>query len=106
MIGILKTLGQSNTSIQKVFIYLSVFLIGKGLLWGNIMALSVCLIQKYTGIIRLNPEVYYISQVPIEIDIVTWIILNIGTFVITLLMLVGPSYLIAEISPAKTIRFE
>jgi len=106
MIGVLKSLGQNNTSIRKIFLYLSAFLIGKGLLWGNILALSLCLIQYHFGILKLNPEVYYLTRVPIDISILSIILINIGTLVVTLLMLIGPSYLVANISPAKTIRFE
>jgi len=106
MIGILKALGQNNTSIRKIFLYLSAFLIGKGLLRGNIIALSLCLIQYYFGIFKLNPEVYYLTKVPIDISILFVLIINLGTLFVTLLMLIGPSYLIANISPAKIIRYE
>ena len=106
MIGTLKALGQNNTSIRKIFLYLSVFLIGKGLFWGNILAISLCLIQHYFGIIKLNPEIYYLTKVPIDISILSIVLINTGTLFVTLLMLIGPSYLVANISPAKTIRFE
>jgi lipoprotein-releasing system permease protein len=105
-IGILKALGENNTSIRKIFLYISVFLIGKGLLWGNIIALSLCIIQQHFGILKLNPETYYVSEVPIHLNILSLILINLGTLVVTLLMLIGPSYLVAKISPAKTIRFE
>ena len=106
MIGTLKALGENNANIRKIFLYVSAFLIGKGLFWGNLIGLSVCFIQKYTGILKLNPETYYLSQVPIEINWLAILLINIGTLIITLLLLVGPSYLVANISPAKTIRFE
>ena len=106
MIGALKALGGDNTSIRKVFLYLSVFLIGKGLLWGNVLAISLCLIQHYFGILKLNPEVYYLTKVPIDISIPYILLINAGTLLITLAMLILPSYLVASISPAKTIRFE
>ena len=106
MVGTLKALGQNNTSIRKVFLYLSVFLIGKGLLWGNIVALSLCFIQHCFGIVKLNPEVYYITKVPIDISILAILVINLCTFIVTLVMLIGPSYFVAKISPAKTIRFE
>jgi lipoprotein-releasing system permease protein len=106
LIGLLKAMGETNTGIRKIFLYLSVFLIGKGLLWGNVIALVICVIQKLTGVLRLDPEVYYVSQVPIELNF--WILgaINLETMVMTLLMLVGPSYLVARILPARTIRFE
>jgi len=106
MIGILKALGQNNSSIRKIFLYISVFLIGKGLLWGNAIALLIYFVQQQTGIFKLNPEVYYVSEVPMELNIVHWALINIGALTVTLLMLIGPSYLVAKISPAKTIRFE
>ena len=106
MIGTLKALGQNNTSIRKIFLYLSAFLIGKGLLWGNIIAISLCLIQHWFGIAKLNPEIYYLTKVPIDISIPSVILINLGTLLVTLAMLIGPSYLVANISPAKTIRFE
>lgn len=106
MIGILKALGQNNASIRKVFLYVSGFLILKGLFWGNVIALAIYFIQKYTGIFTLDPTIYYVSQVSMELNIGMLLLVNIGTLLATLLMLVGPSYFIANISPAKTIRFE
>jgi len=106
MIGTLKALGENNANIRKIFLYVSAFLIGKGLFWGNLIGLSICFIQKYTGILKLDPETYYLSQVPVEINWVSILLINIGTLIVTLLLLVGPSYLVAKISPAKTIRFE
>jgi lipoprotein-releasing system permease protein len=106
MIGILKTLGHSNIGIQKIFLYLAARLIGKGLLFGNIIALAICFIQKYTGILKLNPDVYYLTEVPVEINIMSILLINIGAFVVTLLALILPSMLVANISPAKTVRFE
>ena len=106
MIGILKALGQNNTSIRKIFLYLSAYLIGKGLFWGNILALSLCMIQHYFGIVKLNPDVYYLTKVPIDISIPTVLLINLGTLFMILVVLVGPSYLVTSISPAKTARFE
>ena len=106
MIGILKALGQNNTSIRKIFLYLSAYLIGKGLFWGNIIAISICLIQHYFGIMKLNPNDYYLTKVPIDISISTILLINLGTLLVTLAILIGPSYLVSGISPAKTIRFE
>ena len=106
MIGILKALGQNNQSIRKIFLNVSFFLVGKGLLWGNIIGLSCCFLQKYFGIMKLDPQNYYISVVPVEINFWHIILLNILTLVISMLILVGPSYIISKVSPAKTIRFE
>jgi lipoprotein-releasing system permease protein len=105
-IGILKALGQNNNSIRKIFLYIAAFIIGKGLFWGNLIALLIVFIQKQTGILKLDPEVYYISEVPMDFNFISLLLINVGTFVVTLLILLGPSYLVAKISPAKTIRFE
>ncbi|MDR1632921.1 MAG: ABC transporter permease [Dysgonamonadaceae bacterium] len=106
MIGTLKALGENDAGIRKIFLYVSAFLIAKGLFWGNLIALSVCFIQKHTGILKLDPETYYLSEVPVEINWMYVLFINLGTLIITLLLLIAPSYLVAKISPAKTIRFE
>lgn len=106
MIGILKSIGATNWSIRKIFLYHSLFLIGKGVLWGNVVGLGLCAIQYFTGIIPLNPEAYYIATVPIVFHWPLIIALNIGTLLISLLMMIGPSYLITKILPAKIIRYE
>ncbi len=106
MIGILKGLGANDISIRKIFLRISFFLILKGLFWGNMIAIGICVIQKYFGILKLNPKDYYLSIVPIDLNIWHLLLLNICTLLVSMLMLIGPSYIIARISPAKTIRFE
>lgn len=106
MIGILKALGAKNFGIREIFLYFSVFLIGKGMLWGNIVGLLFCFIQSKFQIFKLNPETYYIDHVPVEFNIWLFLLLNIGTFIVSVLMLLGPSYLISRIHPAKSIQFE
>lgn len=106
MIGILKAVGTRDFNIRKIFLYLSSFLILNGLFWGNIIALIICFAQKYLHIIKLNPEVYYTSYVPIDINLWNILIINVGTLIVSMLMMIGPSYLIAKISPAKSIKFE
>ncbi|MDR1203136.1 MAG: ABC transporter permease [Tannerellaceae bacterium] len=106
MIGILKALGQNNAGIRKVFLYVSFFLIGKGMLWGNIIGILLCAIQHYTHLIRLDPETYYLDAVPIDLSIQSLIIINIGTLAASMLMMLGPSHLISKIEPARSIRFE
>jgi len=106
MIGILKAMGARNWSIRKVFLYFSVMLILKALLWGNILGIGICLIQKYTHVLKLDPTSYYLEYVPVNLTILHLILLNVGTIVITILMLLLPSYFITKISPEKTIRFE
>lgn len=106
MIGILKALGENNVSIRKIFLYISFFLIGKGMLWGNMVGIVICLIQSHFRIIKLDPSIYYLDAVPIDLSIVSLILLNIGTLCASMLMMLGPSYLITKIDPAKSIRFE
>ena len=106
MIGILKALGENNVSIRKIFLYISFFLIGKGMLWGNVVGIAICLIQSHFRIIKLDPSIYYLDAVPIDLSIVSLILLNIGTLFASMLMMLGPSYLITKIDPAKSIRFE
>lgn len=106
MIGILKALGESNQSIRKIFLYVSFFLIGKGMLWGNIIGISLCLIQSYFHVITLDPSIYYLDAVPIDLNIVSLLLLNVGTLCAAMLMMLGPSYLITRIDPARSIRFE
>lgn len=106
MIGILKSVGATNWSIRKVFLYHSFFLIAKGMLWGNILGFTICVLQYFTGIIPLNPEAYYISTVPILFNWPLIILLNVGTILASMLMMIGPSYLITKILPANIIRYE
>jgi lipoprotein-releasing system permease protein len=106
MIGILKSMGATNWSIRKIFLYHSFFLIGKGMLWGNVIGLSLCAVQYFTGIIPLDPEAYYVSTVPIAFNWFYFLLLNIGTLIASILMMIGPSYLITKIDPAKIIRYE
>jgi lipoprotein-releasing system permease protein len=106
MIGILKALGSSNVSIRKVFMYNAGYLILKGLFWGNLIGLTILLIQKYFGVITLNPENYYVSEAPIYLNFGYIILLNIGTLILCLLMLIIPTIIISKISPVKSIKFE
>ncbi|MBP5318579.1 MAG: ABC transporter permease [Paludibacteraceae bacterium] len=106
LIGTLKAIGCRDWSVRKIFIYQAAFLIGKGLLWGNIIGLSLCLLQKYLHVIPLDPTVYYVDTVPVNLSVWHVLGLNFGTAAIALLMLLLPSYVIAKISPAKSIRFD
>lgn len=106
MIGTLKALGASNSSIRHTFLNVAVYLIGRGLLWGNLVGLTICLLQKHFHILKLNPEAYYIPYVPIELNFWYILLLNIASLVISMLMLLAPSYIVALIRPARTIKFE
>jgi lipoprotein-releasing system permease protein len=106
MIGILKALGDTNWHIRKIFLYQATHLIIKGLIWGNAIGISLLLLQKYFGIISLNPETYYVDKAPVYINIVYIFLLNLGVIVLSYAMLLIPSYFITKISPVKAIRFE
>jgi lipoprotein-releasing system permease protein len=106
MIGILKALGAYNWSVRKIFLYNAFYLIVRGLLWGNCIGIGVLLIQKYFGIIQLNPENYYVNQAPVYFNLGYILALNLLTVVVCFLVLLIPSYIITKISPIKAIRYE
>lgn len=105
-IGILKAMGTSNWSIRKIFLYQASIIIGKGMMWGNIIGIGACLIQKYCKIIPLDPVSYYVDTVPININLFSILLLNIGSLILTVAMLLIPSYLITKINPIKAIQFD
>ena len=106
MIGILKALGSRNRQIRHIFLWFSTFIIGKGLLLGNIIGLGCILLQKWLGLITLDPQTYYVSVVPVEINIPLIIALNLATLLICIIVLIAPSYLISHIHPAKSMYYE
>ena len=106
MIGVLKAMGSPNWSIRRVFIYLSVFLTSRGMLWGNIIGVSIVLIQAKFHLFKLDPASYYMPFVPMNFSLLHILLINLGTIIITAIILVVPSYFISKISPDKTIRFD
>jgi lipoprotein-releasing system permease protein len=106
MIGILKALGSNNWSVRKIFLYNAFYLIIRGLFWGNLIGISLLLIQQYFGIIQLNPENYYVNQAPVDINLGYIVLLNLLTVTVCFLVLLIPSYIITKISPVKAIRFD
>jgi lipoprotein-releasing system permease protein len=106
MIGILKALGANNWSVRKIFLYNAFYLILRGLFWGNCIGIGVLLIQKYFGVIQLNPENYYVNQAPVYFNLGYILALNLLTVGVCFLVLLIPSYLITKISPIKAIRYE
>lgn len=106
MIGILKAIGASNWMVRKVFLYNALYLILRGLFWGNFIGIGLVLIQQFTGVIHLNPESYYVNQAPVYLDWFYILALNIGTALICLVVLLIPSYIITKISPVRAIRFD
>jgi len=106
MIGILKSLGANNWSIRKIFLYNAFYLILRGLFYGNLIAFAFLLGQKYFGFVKLNPESYYVNQVPVDINFLHVMLLNLSTIIITVVVLLVPTYLITKITPSKSIRFD
>lgn len=106
MIGILKAVGANNWLVRKVFLYNALYLILRGLFWGNFIGIGLVLIQQYTGLIQLNPENYYVNEAPVDLNWLYILALNFGTVVICLIVLLVPSYIITKISPVKAIRFD
>ena len=105
-IGILKSMGANNAFIRKIFLQRSQRILLIGMLFGNIFGIGLCVIQKYTEIIKLSPESYYLSSVPIEINLSHILLLNLGTFILWVLMMSIPTMIINNIKPSKSIRFE
>lgn len=106
MIGVLKSLGADNLTIRKTFLWFSVFLIGKGMLWGNLIGLAFYFVQRWFGIFKLDPETYYMATVPVSFNLWLFLLLNAGTLFASLFMLLAPSYVITRIHPANSIRYE
>ena len=106
MIGVLKALGSNNWSIRKLFLYNASYLIVLGLFWGNLIGLGLLFAQKYFKLFPLDPSVYYVTEAPVYISATYIIALNVGTFVLCLIMLLVPSYDITRITPVKAMRFE
>lgn len=106
MIGVLKALGMSNWGIQKIFIMDGVYLIALGLLIGNTSGLSLCWLQSQFGLVKLPQETYYVSQVPIYVNWQYVVAINIGSFLVCMLVLILPSFIISRIKPAVTLKYE
>lgn len=106
MIGLVKALGMSNPDVRKIFLLVSLKLTGRGLLWGNIIGISLCLIQYYFKIARLDSDTYYVDHVALDINWLYFLILNVGTFVVCALMLFIPTLIITKLTPVKTLKFD
>lgn len=106
MIGVLKALGARNSTVRHTFLWFAAFIIGKGLLIGDALALALILLQKFTGFAKLDPQTYYVDVVPVELDWMLIVALNVGTMLIALFVLIAPSYLVSHIHPAKSMRYE
>ena len=106
MIGILKALGMRNSTVRHTFLWFAVFIIGRGLILGNIIGLGLVLLQQYTGIIHLDPASYYVDTAPMELNIPVILLLNVATLLICVFVLIAPSYLVSHIHPARSMRYE
>jgi lipoprotein-releasing system permease protein len=106
MIGTLKALGARNAVIRKTFLWFAVFIMGRGLAWGNIIGIGIIILQKTTGIIKLDPQTYYVSEAPMELNIFLIVLLNLATLFICLFVLIAPTYLVSKIEPARSMRYE
>ena len=106
MIGILKALGARNATVRHTFLWFAVFIVGRGMIWGNVVGVCLVLLQQHTGIITLDPQTYYVSQAPMELNVPLIVLLNGVTLLTCLLVLVGPSYLVSHIRPSRSMRYE
>ncbi len=106
MIGTLKALGARNSTVRHTFLWFAAFIIGRGLLFGNIIGIGIVLVQEYTGVVSLDPTSYYVSTAPMELNVPFIMLLNVATLLISLFVLIAPSYLISHIHPAKSMRYE
>ena len=105
LIGMLKAMGARDWSIRKLFLFQAAHLIGRGLLYGNSVAFVLCFIQLKFAVLKLDPLVYYLDKVPVEMNPMSWFLVNLVTFVVCMISLIVPSYVVTKISPTKAIRF-
>ena len=106
MIGVLKALGARNKTIRHTFLWFAAFIIGRGLLLGDVIGIGLVLLQKWTGLVTLDPQTYYVSEAPVELNLPIVITLNIATLFISISVLIIPSFFISHIHPAKSMRYE
>jgi lipoprotein-releasing system permease protein len=106
MIGLLKALGARNKTVRHTFLWFAAFIIGRGLLLGDLIGIGLVVIQRQTGFITLDPASYYVDTAPMELNIPIIVALNIATLIISVLVLIAPSFLVSHIHPAKSMQFE
>ena len=106
MIGVLKAIGSRNRTIRHTFLWFSAFIISRGLLLGDILGIGLVLLQQYTGLVTLDPQTYYVSEAPVELDIPITILLNVATLIVSISVLIIPSFFISHIHQAKSMRYE
>ena len=106
MIGVLKALGTRNGTVRKTFLWFAVFIIGKGMLIGNIVGLGLIALQKLTGVVKLDAATYYADTVPVELNVPAILLLNAATLIVSVFVLIAPSFLASKVRPAKSMRYE
>ncbi|MBR1933581.1 MAG: ABC transporter permease [Prevotella sp.] len=106
MIGVLKALGARNGTIRRTFLWFAVFIIGRGLLWGNVLGIGLVLLQQYTGLVTLDAQTYYVDKAPMELSLPLVVLLNVATLLISVFVLIAPSHLVSRIHPARSMRYE
>lgn len=106
MIGVLKALGTRNGTVRKTFLWFAVFIIGKGMLIGNIVGLGLIALQKLTGVVKLDAATYYVDTVPVELNVPAILLLNAATLIVSVFVLIAPSFLASKVRPAKSMRYE
>ena len=106
MIGVLKALGARSGTVRKTFLWFAVFIIGKGMLIGNLVGLGLIMLQNLTGIVKLDAATYYVDVVPVEFNMPAILLLNAATLVVSVFVLIAPSFLASKVHPAKSMRYE
>lgn len=106
MIGLLKALGARNSMVRRTFRWLATFIVIRGMFWGNVLGLGICLLQQYTGFVKLDPSTYYVAEAPIEINWWLILLLNVATLIVTVMALVLPSFFVSTVKPSRTMRVE
>ena len=106
MIGVLKALGARNGMVRRTFLWFAVFIIGRGLLIGNVLGIGLIALQHYTGLVKLDSATYYVDTVPVEFSLPAVLLINAATFIVSVLVLIAPSYLASRVRPVKSMRYE
>ena len=106
MIGVLKALGARNSTVRKTFLWFAVFIIGKGMLIGNVIGLGLIALQRLTGVVKLDAATYYVDVVPVEFNILAILLLNVATLIVSVFVLIAPSFLASKVHPARSMRYE
>ena len=106
MIGVLKALGARNGMVRRTFLWFAVFIIGRGLLIGNVLGIGLIALQHYTGLVKLDAATYYVDTVPVEFSLPAVLLINAATFIVSVLVLIAPSYLASRVRPVKSMRYE